>query len=353
MDTLTVDRLVVTRGAFALRASVRFDAPMTALLGPSGCGKTTLLRAIAGFEHASTGRITLGERVLSDAGEGRHVPAWLRQVGVVFQEPRLWPHLTVARTIRYGGDYRADEVIGWCELEPLLSRRPAGLSGGEAQRVAIARALMAKPAALLLDEPFTGLDAVRRARLRALLGQIAGSLDIPVVCVTHELPDALAMTEHLALMQAGEVVAQGTLNALLSDPAAFRVADGLGLENQLVAIVVDHRDGVTHAQVGEIRLTIPAVDDALSPVGAQIRVAIRPEDLLVSLAPLTGVSAQNALPGPIVGLHDVGDRLLVHVSLGDQTLRAEVTHAAARDLGLAVGQDIVLYAKTWAFRTRR
>jgi molybdate transport system ATP-binding protein len=352
LDALSVDEVQVERGSFVLRASVRFAAPMTALLGASGCGKTTLLRAIAGFERPTAGRIALGDRILCDAAANVWVPPWERRIGVVFQEPRLWPHMTVDKTIRYGGDHRASEVIAWCELEPLLDRRPTHLSGGEAQRVAIARAVLAKPAALLLDEPFAGLDPERRARLRALLQTLSASMDIPMVCVTHNLSDALAMTDRLALMRAGEVVGEGPLNALLSAPETFRIADGLGLENQLLVTVAEHADGVTLASVGDTRLTIPSVDPSTASVGDVIRVAIRPEDLMVSLGPLAGVSAQNALSGPIAEVHNVGDRLLIHVVIDGQAVRAEVTHRAARELGLCKGVGVWLYAKTWAFRHR-
>ena len=345
---LAATGLVVSRGAFALRADLAVPAGITALLGPSGSGKSTLLLALAGLVRPSAGRVTLGGELLFDAAARHFVPAWRRGVGLVFQTPRLWPHRRVLATIRYGGRYREDDVIAWCGLAPLLDRYPHALSGGEAQRVAIARALMARPRALLLDEPFTGLDPERRRGLREVFQRVQRELALPVLFATHLIPEALELTERLVLLEAGAVRAQGDLAAVLAEPAAAALATSLGLENLLEVEVEGHADGTTHARLGPARLTLPALD---APPGARVRVAVRPEDVLVATAPLHGVSARNVLSGPLLAVTPLADRLLVLIDVG-QPLRAEVTRDAARELGLETGQSVFAYVKTWAWRPR-
>ncbi|TNF32723.1 MAG: ATP-binding cassette domain-containing protein [Deltaproteobacteria bacterium] len=345
-DGLILDGVVARRGGFSLTADLRCGPGTTAILGPSGAGKSTLLQAVAGFLRPDRGRVVLGAEVLSDAGARSWVPPWRRRVGLVFQEPRLWPHKRVLATIRYGGRYREDDVIAWCGIGHLLDRLPRQLSGGEAQRVAIARALMARPRLLLLDEPFTGLDPARRRHLRTLLETLQAELSIPVLCVTHLVPEALELTDKLVLIDGGHVVAHGDLAGVLAAPGAFALTHALGLENLLEVEVIGPGDGTTRARLGAHEVLLPETD--LAP-GERGHVTVSPADVLLAAAPLTGVSARNALSGEVRDILPVGDRFLVHVDVG-QPLRVEVTHAAARELGLAVGRTVWCYTKTWACR---
>lgn len=267
-------------------------------------------------------------------------------MGLVFQEPRLWPHKRVLATIRYGGRYREDDVVAWCGIGHLLERLPRQLSGGEAQRVAIARALMARPRLLLLDEPFTGLDPARRHQLRTLLETLQAELSLPILCVTHLVSEALELTEQLVLLDGGRVVADGSLAQVLAAPGAFALAHALGLENLLEVEVIGPGDGTTRARLGSHEVLLPEAD--LGP-GERGHVTVRPEDVLLAASPLTGVSARNVLDGEVRDILPLGDRLLVHVDVG-QPLRVEVTRAAARELGLAVGRPVWCYTKTWACR---
>jgi len=341
---LTLTEVVAERGGFSLAADLACGGGTTAILGPSGAGKSTLLQVVAGFLRPSEGRVALGDEVLSDATTGAWVPPWRRRIGMVFQEPRLWPHKRVLPTIRYGGRYREDDVVAWCGIGHLFDRLPRQLSGGEAQRVAIARALMARPRLLLLDEPFTGLDPARRRALRGLLETLQAELSLPILCVTHLVPEALELTDRLVLLDAGRVVARGPLTEVLATPGAFALAHALGLENLLEVEVLAHEERTTRARLGTHEVVLPQTE--LRP-GERGRVTVRPEDVLLASSPLTGVSARNALSGEVRELLAVGDRLLVHVDVG-QPLRVEVTHDAARELGLEVGHPVWCYAKTWA-----
>ncbi|PIE18507.1 MAG: hypothetical protein CSA66_04675 [Proteobacteria bacterium] len=349
MDVLALTGLQVDRGGFSLMVpAARFDTPMTAVLGPSGSGKSTLLSAIAGLARPEAGRVTLGDEVLSDAGDGTWVPPWRRRVGVVFQEPRLWPHKRVGPTIRYGGRFREADIVAWCGLEDLLDRYPRELSGGQAQRVSIARALMAGPRLLLLDEPFTGVDPPRRRRLRELLRRVQAELDVAVLTVTHHVYEALELTDQLLLLDQGRLVAKGDVAEVLATPGALALADGMGLENLLSVEITGHAGSVTEAALGPHTLTLPRTS---LPVGAAGRVAIRPEEVLLSRGRLERVSARNGLPGRVAAITEVDDRLLIHVDVG-QPLRVEVTRGAARALELAAGVSVWAYAKARAFRWR-
>lgn len=346
MTPLSALGLEVRRGAFTLALDARFDAPFTAVLGPSGAGKSTLLLALCGFVRPDAGRVVLGERLLS--GPGVFVPPWERRVGLLFQTPHLWPHKRVRDAIRYGGRYREEDVIAWCGLGPLLDRFPRGLSGGEAQRVAIARTVLARPEALLLDEPFTGLDPARRRELVTLLRRVQGELGIPVVCVTHEIPEALELTDRLLLVAGGRLIAQGSLAELAAVDGVLEHASALGLENRLEVEVLGEEEELTLARLGDARLLLPRT--ALPP-GARGVVAIRPEDVLLGRASIAGLSARNVLQGSVVALSVAQERVLVQVDVG-QRLSAEVTPTAARELGLAPGAPVWVYAKTLAFRWR-
>ncbi len=348
MDALSFD-LTATRGTFRLRAAARLHAPITALLGASGAGKTSLLRTFAGLDRPDRGRIPLGDVTLFDSQGRRDLPAHRRRVGLVFQQPALWPHLTVRRTITYGGRHQLEAVIALCELEPLLDRRPRTLSGGERQRVALARALTAAPRALLLDEPWTGLDEARRDAIVALLTRVGATLDIPLVIATHDLGTALCMTDHVALMDAGSLVAHGPTDVVLRASDAASVGRRLGLESVLTARF-ESRDPLTssiHALLGDHRVTLPAA--AGSP-GDTLLVGVRPEDVLLAREPLVGLSARNRLPAVVTHLTDLGHAVLVHLDVAGQTLRAEITAEAARDLDLHPRTHVHAWVKATALR---
>ncbi|MEZ4266148.1 MAG: molybdenum ABC transporter ATP-binding protein [Myxococcota bacterium] len=348
MDSLSLD-LAAAHAGFQLRVTAELRAPITALLGASGAGKTSLFRLIAGLDRPDRGRIALGDTVLFDSQRSIDLPPHLRRVGFVFQQPALWPHLTVRRTISYGGRHQLDAVIALCELEPLLDRRPHALSGGERQRVALARALAAAPRALLLDEPWTGLDAARRDAVIALLSRIAASLDIPVLIATHDLGTALCVTDHVALLDAGRLVAHGPTDTVLRASDAALVGRRLGLESVLAARF-DSRDpdsGAIHALLGDHRLTLPAADGA---PGDSLRVGVRPEDVLLARAPLEGLSARNRLPAVVTHLTDLGPAVLVHLAIAGQTLRAEITAEAARELALCPDSPVYAWVKATALR---
>ncbi|NNE94468.1 MAG: ABC transporter ATP-binding protein [Acidimicrobiales bacterium] len=223
-----------------------------ALLGPSGCGKTTLLRAIAGLQELTTGKISVGDTTVS--GPGVMVPPERRRVGMVFQEGGLFPHLTVEQNVRFGlreyadAEQRAAEMLRLVDMQHYASRMPGTLSGGQQQRVALARALAPAPSVLLLDEPFSALDAGLRVQIRRDVKRLIASLGITTIVVTHDQEEAFAIGEQIAVMLNGFVEQVGTPAELYERPASPWVAEFVGdgvrlegyIENGEIATPLGH-----------------------------------------------------------------------------------------------------------------
>jgi molybdate transport system ATP-binding protein len=245
----------VERGGFRLQTALEVDGGVLVLFGPSGAGKSTTLQAIAGLINPRAGEIVLaGETLFRRGRDGAevNVPPRLRRVGYVFQDYALFPHLTALGNVAYPlwRTPRAKELalklLERVGLGPLAHRHPHELSGGQQQRVAIARALAAKPRVLLLDEPFAALDLEIRRRVRAEVRQVLRDVDIPVVLVTHDREEALALGDCVTVLDGGRVLARGEPLALLGHPPRERVARLLGVENvlRLTALEVLPREGV-------------------------------------------------------------------------------------------------------------
>lgn len=249
---------------------------ITTIVGPSGCGKTTLLRLVAGFEDPDAGSISVGGRVVADATH--RVPPERRRVGMVFQQLALFPHLTVGRNIAYGlrgleRRARADrvaELLRLVDLEGMDGRYPDQLSGGQAQRVAVARALAPRPAVVLLDEPFSGLDVSLRAGVRSEVRDILRREEVTAILVTHDQDEALVLGDRVAVMLAGRVAQFGTPEEVYRRPATLEVATFLGDANLVPAEVVG--DTVT-TELGVVRAAAPA-----PPAGRAVAL-VRAEEL--------------------------------------------------------------------------
>ena len=261
--------------------SLDIDAgAMVCLLGPSGCGKTTLLRLIAGFEEPDAGTIRLGDRQVS--APGRVVAAEKRQIGMVFQDYALFPHMTVAQNIVFGlyrrpashRRGRLADLLQLVGLEDMAARYPHELSGGQQQRVALARALAPGPQLLLLDEPFSNLDVNLRRQLRQEMREVLRQTNMTTVLVTHDQEEALSFADHVAIMDAGQVVQYGTPEALVQNPSSRFVAEFLDLGCFLPAEVRD--DGI----VSELGVC-PVAPDA-NAGGRRVDLLVPPECLAVS-----------------------------------------------------------------------
>lgn len=316
---------------FAL--DVTFGAPMgvTALFGRSGSGKTSVVRAVAGVLKADVARVKVGDMVL----DGLRVPQ--RRIGYVFQEPRLFPHMSVRANLSYGMRGEGmDPVVEMLGIEDLLDRRPGALSGGEAQRVAIGRALLSAPRLLLLDEPLAALDEARKAEILPYLERLRDEVGIPILYVSHSVPEIARLATTVVALEAGRVVRAGPAAEVLADPDVVPVF-GVREAGALVsARVADHHDdGLTALTWSGGELLLPHVSQ---PIGAEVRVRIEAQDIILASTRPEGISALNVVPVAVVSLREgAGPGVIVQLRAGDEVLLARVTGRSAKAMGLAPG----------------
>ncbi|WP_417426145.1 molybdenum ABC transporter ATP-binding protein [Hoeflea sp.] len=347
-------RLAHRFGDFAL--DVSFDAPagVTALFGRSGSGKTSVVNAVAGLLRPQAGRIVVDDRVLFDSDERIFVPVHHRSLGYVFQEGRLFPHMSVRQNLVYGAPSRDahsgpefDRVVATLGIENLLQRRPGALSGGEKQRVAIGRALLARPRLLLMDEPLAALDDHRKAEILPYLERLRAESDIPILYVSHTMAEVARLATTLVLMEAGRVVRAGPAAEILSDPDSV---PALGLRTagaSLHAVVAaQEEDGLTRLEASCGVLLLPRIEAA---VGARISVRILAQDVILSRTRPEGLSALNILPAVVtaVRLGD-GPGAIIQLRAGEDVLLARVTRRSALALELEVGVDCFAILKSVA-----
>jgi molybdate transport system ATP-binding protein len=347
-------RLRLERAGFVLDAELATPGRgVTALLGPSGCGKTTLLRAIAGLEPAARGFLgVLGEVWQSNS---RFLPPHDRPLGFVFQEPSLFPHLSVRRNLEYGLErveptqHRVDfdEAVAMLGLAPLLERRPESLSGGERQRVAVARALLRSPRLLLMDEPLAALDRASKAEIFPFFERLHRELEIPVLYVSH-LPDEVArLADHLVLMEAGRVQTSGPLAAMLTDlaqPLAHR-DEALSIIETTVA-GYDEVWGLAHLDFAGGRF---AVTREPLPAGRSVRLQILARDVSLTLERQVGTSILNIFEAEVHTLTAAGaSQVTVGLDVGGAPILARITRRSAETLGLRPGRRVFAQIKSVA-----
>lgn len=354
---------------FALSVNAEIAQPLAGIFGPSGAGKSTLLEAIAGLAAPADGRIVLNGQVLFDANRRICLPPHKRRLGMVFQDARLLPHLSARDNLEFGRRllpkrerrFSVETVADWLDIGHLLSRRPTTLSGGEAQRVALGRAILTNPRLLLLDEPFTGQDVARRRRILPQLRAVHERTGIPMLLVSHDLPDVLCLTDWLVLLNEGRLIGQGRyLDLVCSSRHAGLLAES-GLVNVLPLRVVRHCRGAGQTLLSWTRADpLPDRSDArrrqrwvrgpmdttLAP-GARVQAALRSRDIALAMAPAEFISMQNQFPGVIESVGRVGSRTVCVVDVGVRLL-VEITPQTRMELGLAPGRRIWCLFKTRA-----
>ncbi len=351
------DRLVVcTRrrlGAIEHRCDV--DLPLggvTALFGASGAGKSTLVNLIAGLLRPDSGRIEVGDAVFFDSARRVDLPVHRRELGIVFQDTRLFPHLSVRQNLLFGfrrAGERAqsprapfDAVVALLGLEGLLVRRPHTLSGGERQRVTIGRALLAQPRLLLMDEPLASLDAPRKAEVLPYIERLRDEFELPILYVSHSIDEVLRLATALVLVDAGTVVAAGALTEVLDHPCAAPLRGGADAGALIFGTVREHepRYGLSVLACEGFTLRVPRID---LPPGAPVRLRIPAREVAMSLSRPLDVSVTNRIEGTVEAVVERSDpplssHLEAQVRVGPSTVLAvAVTHEAAERLALAPG----------------
>jgi molybdate transport system ATP-binding protein len=348
------------RGDFAL--DVTFSAPtpgVTALFGRSGCGKSTLISLIAGLLHPDGGRIVVDDDVLYDGERHMSVDARHRRMGVVFQDARLFPHLSARGNLQYGARRLSrgvaitavfDDVVNLLGLEKLIDRRPHELSGGEKQRVALGRALLAQPRLLLLDEPLAALDLARREEVLPYLERLRDAFAIPIIYVSHQFDEVLRLATRVVLLDAGRVAADGDIATVSRDPQ-LRAIVGPDSVGAVLSGQVERVDttGLAVLRVGDAELTVE-MDDAV--VGQRIQIQLLARDVIVACELPRALSVRNVVSARVVSVTpDVGRTVLVELDIGrTSTLLARITARASQELALIADKRVWALIKSVSLR---
>ncbi|PTM43499.1 molybdenum ABC transporter ATP-binding protein [Bosea sp. 124] len=337
-------------GRFQLDAAFASDGRLTALFGRSGSGKTSLVDIIGGLIRPDSGRVVVDGQVLVDTQAGIFVPKHRRRIGYVFQEARLFPHLSVRQNLLFGrwfsprGEPASSDLAGVLALlgiGHLLERRPGGLSGGEKQRVAIGRALLANPRLLLMDEPLASLDEARKAEILPYIERLRDEVGIPIVYVSHSVAEVARLATTLVTIDQGRVTACGPTGQVMSrlDVAGLSGAAEAGSIIEARVAGQDETYGLTtlSTRAGPLQVARSAM-----PVGSATRVRILASDVLISLTPPVGVSALNILPGTVVeiGARRAGGAVELRLDCGGESLLARVTVKSLDALGLQTGSPV-------------
>jgi len=339
--------------AFDLQAEFTAPQGVTALFGRSGSGKTTVVNAVAGLFRPESGRITLGGEVLFDSARGVWLPPHRRRLGYVFQDARLFPHLTVRQNLLYGARFHRaaapplDRIVALLDIAPLMARRPGDLSGGERQRVAIGRALLTAPRMLLMDEPLAALDAARKAEILPYLERLRDEAGLPILYVSHSMAEVARLATTVVLLDKGRVQRAGPVGEVLSEPA---LAPTIGLAEAgavLPAILAaQEEDGLSRLETSAGSVFLPRLDAA---VGSALRIRVSAQDVMLARVRPEAISALNILPGTITAIwRGTGPGALVQLRAGQDLLLARITQRSVQALDLTVGTPVHAVIKSLA-----
>jgi molybdate transport system ATP-binding protein len=340
------------QGDFCLDTEFSFTESALGIFGPSGCGKTSLFRALAGLIHPDEGHIRLGGETLFDTDQRIFIPPHKRNIGLIFQDARLFPHWSVEQNLRAGESikqrrnnpaYTFDDIVELLDVRHLISRSVADLSGGEQQRVAIGRTLLAYPRLLLMDEPVTGLDASLKMQILPFLTTVHQALKLPTILISHDLGEILQLTNRLLLMQKGSVIGCNTLDKLVQDPATLQELKGADLTNLIRGRVKQHNPsrGITELEVLNNPNQIIRIELATNlPPGTEISIGIAANQIALSTGRIETISMRNQLPGKIVQIVHASDRSIVHLETAAGMLFAEVSPGTAQDFQLMEDSNI-------------
>lgn len=346
-------------GTFALNVEFETSGPLTALFGRSGAGKTTVVNAIAGLIRPDRAMISVDGKVFVDTEAGIFVPRHRRRVGYVFQEGRLFPHLTIRQNLHYGRWFSSrrtdlretDEIVELLGIGQLLARRPGDLSGGEKQRVAIGRALLSDPQLLLMDEPLASLDDERKAEILPHLERLRDAAKTPIIYVSHAVSEIARLATAVVVMAEGRVQAVGPVADVLSRPQLRWQEDEREAGGILPVRVVAHEhDGLTKLAARSGTIVVPHVGAA---IGAELRIHVRARDIMLATDKPRGLSALNILPARIVEIGATAGAVVdVTLDLAGDRLLARITRRSLEALRLAPERPVFAVLKGIAVEPR-
>lgn len=330
--------------AFHLAASFQSGGGVTAVFGRSGSGKTSIVNAIAGLAQPDHGRIQFGDTLLFDSAAGVNLPPHKRRIGYVFQDGRLFPHLSVAQNLRFGARFAANplesgeenRILSMLGISHLLERRPGSLSGGEKSRVALGRALLCAPRLLLMDEPLAALDDPRKEEILPYLERLRDQGGPPILYVSHSVAEVARLADDIVVLQDGKVAASGPLSDILSDPEMVPLLGVREAGAVLNATVTGRdQDGLATLRLSGGELCLPGVD---APIGARVRIRVLAQDVILSDRRPEGLSAINVLQAKVrdIRLGD-GPGAALSLQVGDDRLLARITARSVARLGLHQG----------------
>jgi len=347
-------------GDFAVEAAFKGEDGVTALFGQSGAGKSSITNMIAGHQKPLSGRIVVDETILFDSERGINLPPRDRRIGHVFQDARLFPHLSVRSNLtfaRWAGGRKDDrpvgEVVDLLGIGHLLDRRPGKLSGGERQRVAIGRALLSGPRLLLMDEPLASLDQARKSEILPYLDRLRSEAGIPILYVSHAIEEVARLAQTLVIVSDGKTIASGPVADILSrvdlGKATGRHEAGALLEGQVVRI--DRTWGLSAVDIGGQLVQLPGLD---AEIGDRLRLRVRARDVALATKRPSGLSIRNILEATVTSITDeAGPYTEIQCRVCDQYLRARITRASLAELGLAPGNPVFTMIKSVAIDRRQ
>lgn len=349
-----------TLGEFEVEASFIGADGVTALFGQSGAGKSSITNMIAGLQKPRAGRIVVDGTVLFDSDKGINLPPRDRRIGHVFQDARLFPHLSVRSNLtfaRWAGGRKDDrpvsEVVELLGIGHLLDRRPGKLSGGERQRVAIGRALLSGPRLLLMDEPLASLDQARKSEILPYLDRLRSEAGLPILYVSHAIEEVARLAQTLVIVSDGRTIASGPVAEILSrvdlGKATGRHEAGALLEGQVVRI--DRTWGLSAVDIGGQVVQLPGLD---AEIGDRLRLRVRARDVALATQRPSGLSIRNILEATVTHITDEsGPYTEIQCRVCDQYLRARITRASLAELGIAPGNPVFTMIKSVAMDRRQ
>jgi molybdate transport system ATP-binding protein len=320
---------------FLLEARFQADGGLIALFGRSGAGKTSLINVVAGLIRPDQGEVTVGGTVLVDTKRGIFVPRHLRRLGYVFQEGRLFPHLTVRQNLLYGrwfapaGARRGDldSVVDLLGIEAVLERRPGRLSGGEKQRVAIGRALLANPRLLLMDEPLASLDDARKAEILPYIERLRDQSRLPIIYVSHSIAEVARLASTIVVLSDGRVAAIGPAREIMHRLDLFPLT-GRAEAGALIEAAVDGHDerfGLTQLRSRAGTWRLPRLE---APPGTRLRLRVRARDVMVANSLPQDVSALNIFAGVVADIAGQGAIVAIRIDCNGESLVARLKSVA-------------------------